>query len=335
MHSPLTIAKLCFETFDRSAVRQFRDFLSLHPGISKWLIAADFALHDAKHPLDCMAFSIFPYDTELSQIKADVDSVLPKDLKESKQLTAEGAAWLRDKRRFHVVITMNKKRAVFNNGAGTKEKEIAREHIALTVRQLSGMIDGQGPQMRFKKLQQKSAANNFKVGLLGDIWLLGVLFSALTLMLGRERTCEVVSWFPDRDKMTSFGDGVWLDYAFWNTRGLCEELQVDMQSTKIGAAAPDRSGGKEVMWFDYMIRSADWFAGTLATWDRAKNQVPPEQRKYCQVLEDAIADAENILVLHCDIDEGGAQFRRIAVSKGQASQTGETLPLTPEGGVSS
>jgi hypothetical protein len=33
------------------------------------------------------------------------------------------------------------------------------------------------------------------------------------------------------------------------------------------------------------------------------------------MLEDVIADADNIVLLHCDLTAGGAQFRRIVVNR--------------------
>jgi hypothetical protein len=88
---------------------------------------------------------------------------------------------------------------------------------------------------------------------------------------------------------------------------------VDLKNTKVVAAAPDRNGHEEIMWFDYMIRAADWFAGSVAAWDRENNLIPGNHVKYQQMLEEVIADAENIIVLHLDMSETKAQFRRIEV----------------------
>lgn len=280
------------------------------------MIAADFAQHDPQRPMDCMAFTVLPYDAWPQEIQANVNSSLPKDLKKSKELAPEAIGWLRDDRRFHIVITLNKELRIFFNGEGSDALKIAREHLDLTV---ASIVDPklENTRQRFKQLRQKSLANNFRVNLLADIWLLGVFFAALTILLSREQKCELIGWFPDRDDMTNYCDGIWHDYAFWATHGFTEELgfDVDLRKTQIVIGAPDRSGKKEIMWFDYMIRAADWFAGVAAAWDREKNKIPGEHPKYRQMLEDVIADADNVVLLHCDIDDGGAQFRRIAVSR--------------------
>jgi hypothetical protein len=168
---------------------------------------------------------------------------------------------------------------------------------------------------RFRKLKAEAQAKGFNVELLGDLWLLAVWFAVLTIILGRERQCETIGWFPDRDSMTNWCEGIWQDYADWNVHALADALIVDMRSTQLAVGAPNRSGAKEIMWYDYMIRAADWFAGSVAAWDRQNNLIPGEHSKYRQMLEDVVADADNIVILHFDITDAGAQFRRIAVER--------------------
>ena len=265
--------------------------------------------------MDCFAFTILPYDAWPAEIENDVAEVLPKDLKKSKALDQDGAEWLRDPRRFHIVITVNKDRVPFSNGAGTNTLAIAREHIDKTLDQAAAQGVKPDTIKRFKKLKAEAQAKGFNVELLGDLWLLAVWFAVLTIILGRERQCEAIGWFPDRDNMTTWCDGIWHDYADWNVHALADALTVDMRSTQLAVGAPDRSGAKEIMWYDYMIRAADWFAGSVAAWDRKSNLIPGEHSKYQQMLEDVVADADNIIILHLDITDTGTQFRRIDVER--------------------
>src|SRR5271168_1720565 len=115
-----------------------------------------------------MAFTIVPYDAEFHEISSDVAASLPKDLKKS----GEGAAWLRDSRRFHVIITMKKERLIFYNGIGSDARLVAREHIGKTIEVLTEK-DAEALR-RFKSLRRRAQANNFNVSLLSDVWVLGV-----------------------------------------------------------------------------------------------------------------------------------------------------------------
>lgn len=317
MYSPTNIASGFLETFDRSAVKLFRCYLARHPGVSKWLIAADFALNNPGRPRNCFAFSLVPYDDWPDGIEADVTAVLPKDLKKTKTLSPEAAAWLRDMRRFHIAVTTNKNHKIFSNGPDSDSLKIAREHIDLTVNALTAPQHADTLE-RFKIIRQKSLAKKFNVELLADIWMLGVLYATLTILLGRERTCQIIGWFPDRDNITNFCNGIWCDYAVLNMHAFCEAFEVDLRKTRIGVGIPDRSGPIEDMWFDYMIRAPDWFAGTVAAWDKDNNRVPGEHAKYRKMLEDVVANARNIVILHIDIEEQKGEFRRVVVetSKG-------------------
>jgi hypothetical protein len=71
----------------------FRVFLEHHPDIRKWMIAADFSLHNKERPLECYAFTILPYDAWPHEIELDA-SALPKDLKKSKSLDEGAIEWL-------------------------------------------------------------------------------------------------------------------------------------------------------------------------------------------------------------------------------------------------
>lgn len=322
MISPDVLAKAFLQTFDGSARALFGKFLAHNLHVTKWMISADFALHDPARPLDCMSFTLLPYDRWPDEISADINAALPKDLKHSKELPPAAAAWLRDSRRFHIVVTMNKDhRTVFYNTPNTAEEpipaalDVAREHIELSINALFEQPDTETTK-RFKKLRQEARAKNFNVGLLSNIWLLGFFFAMITAIIGRDRQSEIVGWFPDRDDMTNWCDGIWQDYAFNTSKQLAQAFDIDLSRTKTTAGAPDRSGSKEEMWFDYMIRSADWFAGAIATWNRETNQTSGDQPKYRQMLEDVVADADNIIVLHGDLRHGTAQFRRIVVQKG-------------------
>jgi hypothetical protein len=278
------------------------------------MIAADFSLHNREWALDCFAFTFFPDDAWLSEIERDAVA-LPKELKKSKSLEDEAIEWLREPRRFHVAITVNKMPAVFSNGPGSAALTVAREHIDKTIAALASQNADAETVKRFKNLKKDSQANSFNVGLLAYIWLLSVWFASLTVLLARGRKCDIIAWLPDRDNMTNYCDHIWANYTLWNAQSFAEGFEVDMHGTQCPIGVPDRSGPKERLWFDYMIRAADWLAGAVGSWDRVNNLIPGEHRKYRQMLEDVITSANNIVILHFDITDTGMQFRRIVPTR--------------------
>lgn len=133
MVSPTDIARAIIETFDKGAVGHFRRWLAQHPYVDKWIIAADFALRDKSRPNDCYAFTIFPYDAWPDHLKADIKAHLPRGIKKSKTLSGESETWLRDERRFHFIIPINRNRRFFLNKEGDDQRKIARESISITL----------------------------------------------------------------------------------------------------------------------------------------------------------------------------------------------------------
>lgn len=225
-------------------IQLFRAFLERHPHVRKWIIAADFSLHNKDRPLECFAFTFLPYDAWPNEIKRDASSALPRDLKKSKSLDDEAIQWLRESRRFHVAITVNKNPAVFSNGHSSIALKVVREHIDQTLAQATNLGIAEDRLKRFKALKQDAQANGFNVGLLADIWLLAIWFAILTVLLGRERQCEIVGWFPDRDSMTNYCDHIWHDYALWNAQAFAAAFEVDMRGTQCPIGVPDRSSPK-------------------------------------------------------------------------------------------
>jgi hypothetical protein len=55
--------------FSRSGIAEFRTFLAKHPGVTKWFIASDFVNADPQAASDVYAFTFFPYEGILSNLK--------------------------------------------------------------------------------------------------------------------------------------------------------------------------------------------------------------------------------------------------------------------------
>jgi hypothetical protein len=299
-------------TFDKSAVELFRRWLAAHPHATKWVIGADFALRDNSRPGDCFAFAIMPFDVHFTEHAARVEANLPRDLKDSRSLSSESAAWLRDPQAFHIVVPINRDRKVYA-APGLSAVDVARESLGATLRQMIELERGETFIGPFRKAVQKARANSFNVGLFTDLTLLSLLLPIMTVLIARERRSEVIGWFCDRDSMTSWCDGLAWNLARENLRGLQQKLGIERECGEPVIAVPDRSSGTETMWFDHYIRNADWLAGTLAAWDRANNDLPSE--KYVRVVEDVIADSENAVFMPVTIRDSGFEISRLLVDR--------------------
>jgi hypothetical protein len=66
MIEPTQIIERFFEVFDKSSIHDFRLFLARNSGVTKWVIAGDYCLHDKGRPNGAFVFSIIPYDDFMS-----------------------------------------------------------------------------------------------------------------------------------------------------------------------------------------------------------------------------------------------------------------------------
>ncbi|MER8824626.1 hypothetical protein NKH70_33885 [Mesorhizobium sp. M0991] len=329
MIEPSEFASCFIETFDKSALKIFRSWLAKKPATTKWIIAGDFALRDKSRPGDCFAFSIIPYDLFPADFAEEVRQNLPRDLKDSKTLGANAAAWLRDSRHFHMLIPMRQDRAFYSNG-DMKPRDVIQESLALTVAALISAERGDEQIRRFKAAIQKTKANSFNVGLFTDLTLLALYLAIISLILCRDRKPEMISWFCDRDSMINYCDSLVWDYAINNFVGLAGLLDIDASGIIPGVAIPDSSTGKEVMWFDHYIRAADWLAGAIAAWDREANSLPGEQDKYVRVIEDVVTESDNTVILPVYLSKDGTlTITRLELTRESAGDD------TPDGAVPS
>lgn len=314
MIEPSKIAQCFFETFDKSAVAIFRRWLSKQQA-TKWIIAADFALRDKSRPSDCFAFTIIPYDLVPEEFSKEVKKNLPKDIKKSKTLDSSGAAWLRSPRHFHILIPMSSERALYTNGPNTKTIDLIRETLDALVKKFIELERGEEKIKKLKKALSKSKAHAFNIGLFTDLTLLALYLAIVALILYREGVPEKIGWFCDRDSMTSFCDSVIWDLAVENFCGLSDLFQIERAGTMPIIAVPDRSSGKEEMWFDDYIRGPDWLAGTLAAWDRQANTIAGEQEKYLRIIEDVMAESENTVILPVYLDHMAVRVTRLEITR--------------------
>ena len=304
-----------FSTFDKSAAQLFDDWMALRPATRKWMIAADFALRDRSRPGDCFAFSIVPYERNFEEYKLETQVHLPKDLKDSRELHDHSASWIRDNEAFHIIFPINADRKFYFDG-DRRDVDVARESLELTTKMLIELDREEETVRKFRRAVQKSKANGFPLGLFTDLTILSLLLPVVSLLIARRREPEVLGWMCDRDSMTSWGDGIVWELANENLLGLASNLALPTDKLRPLIALPDKSRqGEEAMWFDHLVRTPDWLAGTLAAWDWSNNDVSDHHPKYLQMIENVCADATNIVILPISMTRQGANVFRLVVEK--------------------
>jgi hypothetical protein len=285
-----------FQTFDGSAVKDFRAFLQANPGIDKWIIAADFCLADKDKANSVFAFTLIPYDALLDDMQREIREALPKDLKKTQEINPGGIELLKNSRRFNLAFIFAEHPDLFPFPDRTSRLEAARQSLDLAVQQLTCHGRTKEQLKRLRGLKQRSQAKSFNIDLLSDLILLAQLFCFVTLIVLRERPCELVGWFPDRDCMTTWEDGAVWDIALESLAGLSEHFSIPqpVQPIAVGTA-PDIN--VSALWFDDLIRLPDYIAGLFASWDLKLNAIDGKP-KYKQLTTGVAATAKNLVAIN-------------------------------------
>jgi len=310
MYQPEILLKQFFETFSKSTLADFRNFLEHNSNVKKWIISSDYCLHDKNRPNNCMAFSILPYDTNFSQFKEEIQSVMGKDIKKVRQVSDAAIDFLNDPRFFHFVFLIPDEFTLFTNGNNQSPLEISRKCAEITLQQTIDMERGDERIKRAKKLLQSSKPNNFNHQLLSDLLLASYFFAFINLALAKENKPEIIGWFSDRDKMTEWCDGILWDFFTESVRGLAASQNIDFSNIETPISVPDQE--TQTMWFDHIVRISDYMAGTVSSWNMTDNTVC--HAKFVPLIEKLFADSKNSVILGFkEIDEG-LQWRKISVS---------------------
>jgi len=304
-----TFLQQAFETFDVMAIDGFRDYLANLPRVTKWIVASDYCLHEKAYPYAVFGFTLIPYDRDFETLKQEIRQSVRRDLKKTSNISEEVADFLKQPRFFHFAFRTSKDRQYFTNGQGSKPRQVVRESIKIMVDTIPW--DGE-LKAKLKVLKQDAESNNFDFHLLSDQIITSLLFNFIGLLLARESAPEIIGWFSDRDDMTSFHDGLMFHFAEQGLHGLGQKFDIDTSAIQCMFGVPDRTAPEE-MWFDDLIRLADYFAGTIAGWNTSQNFV--SHPKYVQMLQQVVADQPNVVVLNFEMNEKGSRFGRLDISK--------------------
>lgn len=313
MFPPDDVVRYLLDGFDRKYFDEFRSFMQVNAGTTKWMIVSDYCVHDPNRPEDVMALSIVPYRDWFPNIQDKIKAALPKDIKRTRNIAKKTIDFLKQPTLFHITVILDQDRAFFSNGVGSDRLAIARQSIRTTLAQATALGRGADQIARLKRLEQASLANSFNVELISDLAILALLYSFASLLLARAGTQEIIGWFSDRDNLTTWCDGVLWDYALEDVSGIAERLGIPLGAAQFPIAVPDLSTpAKGQLWYDELIRIADYLAGTVSALEITTNVVPSD--KFVRLLRGVIADADNVAILRLCIGDDGLQVKGREIS---------------------
>jgi hypothetical protein len=310
--NPDGLVDCLISTFGMSAIGEFRKFLAKHPIVTKWMIASDFVINEPQAASDAYAYTFFPYDAEIQDLKAKIVKLVPKDFKKTKTVEPQLHEFFQSGDTFTICLLTPKK----YNVAG--DIHAVRLSLDASLRMMRNWHDVDGQQeviKAFERLNERAKANNFNAQLMSTIVIATVLAAFCAIILAQERKIEIVGWFPDRDNITTSYERI-AEYTFAvDFSAFCQRHNIDARliKTMIGRPEPDDANTRQI-WYDELVRIPDFVAGPLAGWDYKKNLVTGRQ-KYVDILQGAVADNPYLITLRLTDGENGIGVSRLLCSK--------------------
>jgi hypothetical protein len=314
--SPDTLVKLLLNTFEQNSLHAFKAFLAKHQSVRKWMIVSDFVIGDPKAFHDTYVYTIFPANAPIEQLLVDLSKLAPRDLKNTRSVSAEFREYVRSGAVFSICLLTPKGYRVagsLDDVRASVDRTIQSMQSWNDARTQSDIIDA------FRALRQRAKANNFKAALISTMVVSTTLAAFTALLLTREHQVELVGWLPDRDNITHAYDSVAHLMFSVNFSAFCQQRGIRHDDIKlaIGIPNPTTIGGADA-WYDPFIRVPDSIAGAVAAWDYQNYQVRPKT-KFVELLQDVVADNPNVVVLSLMKQDEGIVVCRIRVSQSPIS----------------
>jgi hypothetical protein len=299
-------------TFGKTAKEEFRKFLAKHPMVIKWMIATDFVIGEPQAAHDAYAYTLFPYNTDLEVLKAEIVRLVPKDFKKTKTVEPRLHEFFQSGETFTICLLTPKK---YKIAGDLHTVRLALDQTVSMMRKWND-ADNQAEVIKaFERLRESAKAKNFNAQLMSTMMIATVLAAFCAVILAQERKIEIVGWFPDRDNITSAYERIAHHMFAVNFSAFCQRHGIDERpiKTMIGLPEPDPAKPSQ-SWYDEMVRIPDFLAGPLAGWNFRENLVTGRQ-KYVDILRGAVADNPNVITLLLVDTENGIGVSRLLCSQ--------------------
>lgn len=265
-------------TFRKSTYTDLKKFVTKTNACKKWLIVSDYVFNGKNAKKDVAAFVLIPYLKGVDEIIAEINRTQTQDIKNTKTVSNRLIRYFSRGQFFPIVNTFEKNMSLdpgHNDMAALMQIceswQRACSILASNFKGLSGAsqyADTQGLLLDVVKMLPRCSSS--KVALLRELVIAVNIASYLTKVLRDDFCATDVSWFSDRDPMqASFCGNDYYRFApnlyvlhLQTQKKACEEVAPKAFRPSYVVAKP--SGD---LWYDALIRVADYFCGTFSRID--------------------------------------------------------------------
>lgn len=293
------------ETMNKSAIKNFRNFVHKYQNVTKWFMCSDYCFNDKNKPNNVVSFVIFPYIADFNEWNTIIESMQPTDLKHCRTVSSSFCDFIKSGLFFSFNFVLAKNCMLDKWKDKTSMDRVIQDSIGLTELWQETTPENAESYKRLNKqlkvLQNNTNSKAFNYKLLGRIVEVTFLAGYLKYLLFREvPNIEVFGWFSDRDAITSWDDGIYLVFYQMISHNLISNHLTLEKNNRVIDVIP----GDMQMFYDPLNRVADYICGAIADFNDSNGQVTGE--KQCKLIEDAIADNDYLIILKI-YEEGVAQ----------------------------
>jgi hypothetical protein len=279
------------------------------------MISADFVLSGDERVNDTFAFTVFRYDKDnLADVLSEARRALPRDLKKVKSIGPEALAYLASRDRFHFCLMPNRSR---HGGSTVEDARTVIDDTVASIRKWPHRSDREAYLAMFTALRHQAQAKRFPVTLLNDVVLLAGLAASIAFYIAKHSDPELITWFVDRDKMTTAFRGILTWAMTVNFTSLCGENGMDHGRVMLGNAVETEATNGREGWFDDLVRPADYIAGAMARWDLRHNVLLSDSDKFVQMVDSVIGENPHVALAYLHFDIFGSRSSKVRTFRKQ------------------
>ena len=291
-------------TVNKSSIHQFAKFLQKYPDVTKWFLCSDYCIEDANKPNDVVSFVLYPYILDFNGWNEVVNSMQKTDLKHCRQVSSSFCDFSKQGYFFSFNFILKEKNILDKLGEKVCLDYLLKTYIEMTEKwQITTPNNAESYKKinkKLRKLQNATKQKSFNYKMFGRVIKICFLAGYLRYLLIKEKdSIEVFSWLSDRDAITNWQNGIYVEFYHIISHCLCENKL--SHERELGIRDLYLMDVEKNQFYDGANRVADFICGGQADFNYEDGSVTGEKQSV--LLEDVISDNEYLVIF--DIREKG------------------------------
>ena len=250
---------------------------------------------------------------DINLLSQHIDSYIPRDLKHTRDISDSIIDYLKFPYFFSINFVFEDIKDFEKCYISHKDKKMLFIDINNWYNSLNSQAIKTSSQeellQRIKMIKEKIKSKNFNTKSYCIILIIAYLAAYVAFFVSCHAKVEKLIWFSDRGPVYDFLDGICIDlYNYFYHNLLYAPIQ---KPTPFGIGKENPHDSK--LWYDSLVRLADYNAGTLASCNLFGKTV--DKYKHLQLLENVLADNPNFNTIKIFFEDQSFQTAHVNISK--------------------